>query len=63
MGSFNSRARKRSEFVWAIAFEYTTRSAPSTFSAWWDVETLAPSAESAVTTDESLASEPLTEIP
>jgi hypothetical protein len=46
-----------------MAFEYTTRSEPSTFSAACVVETVAPNADRAITTDESFASDPLTVIP
>ena len=46
-----------------MAFEYTTKSEPSTLPATWDVETVAPNAERAMTTEESLASDPLTVIP
>ena len=63
IGILSSAARTRSGLLAEIAVEYTTRSAPSTCDALCDVETVAPNADKAITTDESLASDPLTVMP
>ena len=63
IGILSSCARVRSGLDCEIALEYTTRSDPSTLPASWVVDTFAPSADKAMTTDESFASEPVTCIP
>ena len=63
IGIFNSAALALSGLLADMAVEYTTRSAPSTCAASCEVATVAPSADKAITTDESFASDPLTVIP